>query len=65
MSRTELDLDDQLVAQVAQVLGTATTEETVDRAFVRYWSGGTGHSRSWGSGMSGELRRRARGRPVR
>lgn len=32
MSRTVIDLDDQLVADVAQALGTSTKKETVNTA---------------------------------
>ncbi|WP_052848322.1 type II toxin-antitoxin system VapB family antitoxin [Streptomyces avicenniae] len=32
MSRTVIDLDDTLVAEVAQVLGTCTVEQTVNTA---------------------------------
>jgi Arc/MetJ family transcription regulator len=32
MSRTVIDLDDQLVAEVAKALGTSTTQETADTA---------------------------------
>ena len=32
MSRTVIDLDDELVAEVAKALGTSTKKETVNRA---------------------------------
>jgi Arc/MetJ family transcription regulator len=32
MTRTVIDLDDELVAEAARVLGTRTTKETVNRA---------------------------------
>ena len=32
MSRTVIDLDDELVAEVARALGTSTKKETVNRA---------------------------------